>query len=78
VIGGHNNTVRALQQKLGAAVELMHYPSDSWYRKHWLELPAGGRPSTMYIGELLEFVFSFLRACMAACQQEAFDLKQLT
>lgn len=57
IIGGQNQTVQALQKRLGDGPEVVHFHSDSWYKRHWLEVPAGGRPSTTYIGEsVLTFV----------------------
>jgi hypothetical protein len=51
VFGGQEDSVRMLQQRLGSSgSEILHLPLRTWYEQRWLDMPAGGRPTTGYVG----------------------------
>jgi hypothetical protein len=52
VFGGHEDSVHMLQQRLRSnGLEVLHLPHRTWYEQRWLDMPAGGRPTTGYVGK---------------------------
>lgn len=52
VFGGQEDSVHMLQQRLSSnGSEVLHLPRRTWYEQRWLDMPAGGRPTTGYVGK---------------------------
>ena len=52
VFGGQEDSVHMLQLRLRSnGSEVVHLPHRTWYEQRWLDMPAGGRPTTGYVGK---------------------------